>query len=67
MAESNETIVSLNQVRDLYGDHIKIGVCAELIDMYDKISRQLYKLTVAWDGFKSRNRKTLNDTSRATD
>lgn len=67
MAESNETIVSLNQVRDLCGSYIDLNVCIELLDMYDKISRQLYKLAVAWDGFKERSRKTINDTSSATD
>jgi len=67
MAESNETIVSLNQVRDLCGSHIDLKVCNELLDIYDKISRQLYKLAVAWNAFKERNRKTINDTRIATE
>lgn len=47
-AESNETIVSINQVKDLYAAGGDIRVCDELIDLYDKISRQLYNLSRAW-------------------
>lgn len=65
MAESNETIVSLNQVRDLYSDRIDSKKCNELIDVYDKTSRQLYNLALAWDRFE-RNRRTFDDSSRAT-
>ncbi len=54
MAESNETIVSLCQAKDLYGNQLDIDVCKKLIDNYDKISRQLYKLGVAWEGFNER-------------
>lgn len=54
MAESNETIVSLCQAKDLYGNQLDIDVCKKLIDNYDKISRQLYKLGVAWEGFHER-------------
>ena len=64
-AESNETIVGLEQWRDLYG--VEPRLCLELIDGYDKISRQLFKLAEAWDKFKNRRRITLphNDTRRA--
>jgi four helix bundle protein len=34
MAESNETIVSLSQARDLYTRYIDVSVCNELIDIY---------------------------------
>lgn len=49
-AESNETIVSLNQIKDLYGDISKdmTSLCLELITLYDMISRQLYKLSKNW-------------------
>ena len=72
MGESNETIVSLSQVRDLYSQYIDIDVCNELIDSYDKASRQLYKLSLAWTNFgqrkaAERNRKTADDTSIETD
>ena len=72
MGESNETIVSLSQVRDLYSQFIDIDVCNQLIDSYDKASRQLYKLSLAWTNFGERktsnpNRKTSNDTSIETE
>ncbi|MBI5700734.1 four helix bundle protein [Candidatus Saganbacteria bacterium] len=51
MAESNETTVSLCQVRDLCGQYVDLLICEELIDLYDKISRQLYKLSISWQRF----------------
>ncbi len=54
MAESNETIVSLTQAKDLYGKFVDANLCDELIDTYDKISRQLYNLSKAWSNFKDR-------------
>ncbi|MBL7130482.1 MAG: four helix bundle protein [Candidatus Omnitrophica bacterium] len=67
LAESNETIVSLNQARDLYSNYVDVKLCDELIDTYDKTSRQLYNLALAWDKFNKRNRKTTNDSSYATE
>lgn len=52
MEESNETIVSLSHVKDIY--RIEVGLCEELIDIYDKVSRQLYKLSIAWSNFKEK-------------
>jgi len=61
MQESNETIVSLSHVKDIY--RIEIDLCNELIDIYDKSSRQLYKLSIAWSNFKfQRLTKTINET-----
>ena len=54
MAECNETVVSLCQVRDLYSKHVKTSRCEELIDIYDKSGRQLYKLGNSWTNFKRR-------------
>jgi four helix bundle protein len=51
MTESNETIVSLSQGQDLYHRYVDINVCAELIDTYDKASRRLYNLSLAWTKF----------------
>lgn len=51
MAESNETTVSLCQARDLCGKYINLEICDKLISTYDIISRQLYKLSVAWSKF----------------
>jgi four helix bundle protein len=52
MEESNETMVSLSHVKDVY--KIEIELCVELIDIYDKASRQLYNLSLAWSNFKER-------------
>ena len=56
MAECNETIVSLSQVRDIYEDSIEVDLCDKLIDIYDKSGRQLYNLAAAWNKFKRVNR-----------
>ena len=50
MSESNETIVGIEMCKDLYGaDPV---LCEKLIDVYDKCSRQLYNLSMAWTKFK---------------
>jgi len=71
MAESNETVVSLCQARDLYPRYVDINVCNKLIDTYDKSSRQLYNLSLAWTKFsqrkEQRNRGTKDETSSATE
>ena len=54
MGECNETIVGLEQCRDLYGSNVDKVLCAELIDLYDKSGRQLYNLSSAWSKFKKR-------------
>ena len=48
MAECNETIVGLEQCKDIYIENMKSVSFVELIDSYDKIGRQLYKLAEAW-------------------
>ena len=65
MAECNESVVSLEQVKDIY--KIEPELCINLIDIYDKSSRQLFRLAEAWDNFKYRSRRTptSNDTSSA--
>lgn len=52
MQESNETIVSLSHAKDIY--KIEPKLCEELIVLYDRISRQLYRLSLAWSSFKER-------------
>ncbi len=54
LAESNEMIVSLSHTRDLYSNCVDPKFCERLIDIYDKSSRQLYKLSIAWRDFKAR-------------
>lgn len=51
MAESNETQVGLCQCRDLYSDLININLCHKLIEEYEIISKQLYRLKESWDKF----------------
>jgi four helix bundle protein len=58
MAECNETMVSLSQVRDIYGKYINEGLCAQAIKAYDISGRQLYRLAESWDRFKSGNAPT---------
>ncbi len=53
MAECNETIVGLEQSRDLYS--IDKGVIEKLVDLYDKTARQLYKLSQVWKIFRSKS------------
>jgi hypothetical protein len=55
MGECNETIVSLEQCGDLYGETIDKKLCEQLIDLYDKSGRQLYNLSTAWTKFKRRD------------
>ena len=65
MAECNETIVILEQIKDIY--KIEEDLCKDLIDVYDKSARQLYNLALAWDSFKNRRKtKPNNDTGSET-
>jgi len=64
MAECNECVVSLEQVKDIY--HIEVELCNELIDIYDKSARQLFNLAIAWEKFKNRRiTQPSNDTGSA--
>jgi len=54
--ESNESIVSLSQVKDIYG--IEKELCSRLMDLYDKSSRQMQKLGLAWSNFSPRKTGT---------
>lgn len=65
MAECNETIVGLEQSRDLYG--ITKDSIASLVDAYDKAGRQLYKLSIAWTTFKNRETKPITETGFVSD
>jgi four helix bundle protein len=62
MAESNETMVSLTQAKDLYSTLVAVAICERLIDTYDKSSRQCYNLAAAWDRFgERRSRRGTGD------
>ena len=54
MGECNEMVVSLSQCRDIYPAYVSVKRCDELIDIYDKSGRQLYKLGNSWTNFKKR-------------
>jgi four helix bundle protein len=58
LVESNESIVGLRQCRDLY--NIKLDICTQLVDRYDKVSRQTYKLALAWDKFTNFRKKEMS-------
>ena len=50
IGECNETIVSLEQCRDIY--EVDKNLIDKLVDIYDKSARQLYNLSTAWTKFK---------------
>lgn len=52
MGECNETVVGLEQCRDLYGVDTR-----DLVKLYDMIGRQLYRLREAWNNFKTQKTK----------
>ena len=54
MGECNETIVGLEQVKDIY--KIEVDFCNKLIKTYDISGRQLYRLSEAWRQFKSKKK-----------
>ncbi len=54
MGECNEMVVSLSQCRDIYPTYVNVERCDELIDIYDKSGRQLYKFGNSWTNFKKR-------------
>lgn len=56
MAESNETSVSLCQCRDIYPRCISIELCQRLIDEYDIIGKQLFRLRESWNKFSGRTK-----------
>lgn len=56
MAECNETIVGLEQTRDIY--KIEIKLCDSLIKIYDVCVRQIFNLAAAWCDFTNRRRLT---------
>ena len=49
LAESNETIVSLSHVKDLY--KVNCDLCEKMINEYTVISKQIYRLSKVWMSF----------------
>ncbi len=56
MAECNETIVGIEMCKDIFGAYVDRALCLELVDLYDKCGRQLYKLRDAWGRFPKTKR-----------
>lgn len=54
LTESNETIVSLSHVRDLYSMYVDPKLSEQLIVVYDIASRQIYTLAKKWQDFRER-------------
>ena len=52
LAKSNEMIVCLSHCRDVYGKFMSMLLLNELLDAYDKSSRQIYNLRKGWQDFK---------------
>lgn len=50
-AENNETIVSLCHARDIYSEKLNRNSVQKLIDEYEIVGKQLYKLKKSWDKF----------------
>jgi four helix bundle protein len=50
LAESNETVVSLSQTRDIY--QVEPELCTQIIGVYEVISRQIFRLSSVWVSFK---------------
>ena len=50
LGECNETIVSLEQCRDIY--NLDSSLINQLVKEYDICGRQLYKLRIAWSKVK---------------
>ena len=59
MGECNETIVGLEQCRDLYVEFLDKELCGQLIDLYDKSGGQIYNLSSAWSRFKRDDNRNL--------
>jgi len=54
MGEANETQVGLYQCQDIYGEFIDKKLCNDLIQEYEIIGKQLYRLEESWNKFSKR-------------
>jgi len=51
IGEGNEMIHHLSVCLDVYSRYINERLCQELIDIYDILNKQLYKLRNSWQNF----------------
>ncbi len=54
MAEANETSVSLSHCCDAYANYVDPALCNDLLNLYDRAGRQLYRLREVWRDFRHR-------------
>ena len=54
MSEANESSVSLCHTRDLYSNYADHTLTQKMIDEYDIIGKQLYRLRESWSNFKNK-------------
>jgi len=54
MAEANETVVGLSQCKDIYPKYVGIELCQNLIDEYNIIGKQLFRLKESWNKFSNK-------------
>ena len=53
MGECNETLVSVEQTKDIYPKYINIELATKLVDEYDILGRQIFCLRRSWKNSKS--------------
>lgn len=53
LAEINETLVGLYQVRDLYLKFVDPNLLNILIETYERLAKQVYRLAEKWQTFRS--------------
>ncbi len=51
LAECNETIVSLEQAKDIYGDLVDKNLCEVLINNYNISAKQIFTLRTKWRNY----------------
>ena len=61
MSEANETQVGLCQCRDIYSKFVNLELCDELIEEYNIIGKQLYRLEESWNKFSKKPTTMTND------
>lgn len=65
MAEANETSVGLCHVKDIYPRCVDSRLCQKLIDEYDIVGKQLFRLRESWCRFKNPETKAVTTTKPA--
>lgn len=58
LSECNEMIVSLSHSKDIYYKYVDVKLCEKLMDTYDVVGKQIYRLSESWSRFKGKGRPT---------